>query len=55
MFPRIVDCANLQSRCFDYLTKVEMGNLERNLGMLLHFIPTNPTGHYKLVAYSTSS
>jgi hypothetical protein len=48
MFPRIVDPVNVQHMCFDYLTRAEMGNLERNLGPLLHFTPGNPTGHYKL-------
>ena len=41
MFPRIVDCANLQSRCFDYLTKVEMVrmfNLIFNLINLINLI-----------------
>ena len=39
MYPRIVDHVNVQHMCFDYLTRFEMGNLERNLGILLHFTP----------------
>ena len=39
MYPRIVDLVNVQHMCFDFLTKAEMGNVERNLGLLLHFTP----------------
>ena len=48
LYPRIVDIPNVQYHCLDYLTRGEMRKLEGNLGMLLHFIPSNPTGHYKL-------
>jgi hypothetical protein len=39
MYPRIVDHVNVQHMCFDFLTRAEVGNLERNLGPLLHFTP----------------
>jgi Ran GTPase-activating protein (RanGAP) involved in mRNA processing and transport len=48
LYPRIVDIANVQFHVLDYLTKSEVRKLESNLGILLHFMPTNPTGHYKL-------
>ena len=48
LYPRIVDMANVQYHCLDYLTRGEMRKLESHLGILLHFVPSNPTGHYKL-------
>ena len=48
LYPRIVDIANAQYHVLDYLTKVETRKLETQLGILFHFMPTNPTGHYKL-------
>ena len=48
LYPRIVDIANVQYHVLDYLTKQETRKLESQLGVLFHFMPTNPTGHYKL-------
>lgn len=49
LYPRIVDIANVPYHILDYLTKSEARKLESHLGPeLFFFMPSNPTGHYKL-------
>lgn len=45
---RIVDDTNIPSQLFNFLSAREMNGIEAKVPSLFKFVPTNPTGHYKL-------
>eukprot|EP01050_Picozoa_sp_SAG11_P028913 SAG11_NODE_7930_length_1080_cov_0.780836_2_plen_189_part_00 len=48
MLPRVIDPINITGDCFDYMNDAVMAALEHRSPDLFYFVPTNPTGHYKL-------
>ena len=46
--PRLVDLANLTAVVYAGMSGNELRGLERKIGSLFYFTPTNPTGHYSL-------
>jgi hypothetical protein len=46
--PRLVDLANLTAVVYAGMIENELRGLERKIGSLFYFTPTNPTGHYSL-------
>lgn len=48
LFHRIVDCINWSAQFLDRMTEYELRLMQAQLGHLFHFVPTNPTGHYRL-------
>lgn len=48
LFHRIVDCVNWTVHLLDRLSEYELRLMQAQLGHLFHFVPTNPTGHYRL-------
>ena len=48
LLPRVVDTVNIVTQAFDVLTNGELAVMEKNMGILFHFNPVNPTGHYHL-------
>lgn len=49
---RIVDCVNWSMQFLDRLSEYELRLMLAKLGHLFHFVPTNPTGHYRLNMYN---
>lgn len=48
MLPQVVDQCNMTSEILDRLTEPELRGVEVKMGEFFYFVPTNPTGHYRL-------
>ena len=48
MLPQVVDQCNVTSEILDRLTEQELRGVEVKMGDFFYFVPSNPTGHYRL-------